>query len=151
MTSEASSRSLVRGARLLEPRPHDTSQDDVRTNSQLLFYRNKCRVLEQDLTRLRDLVGIAAPENGAVLPSVDVIRRVLANKSPATAQEPAPCDDIVGATPYETLLHDYVSLQAKVKQMTGVMNSPPVRVARVFSGWGRQVKRAFRRSRKPTP
>jgi len=151
MNSQPSSRTLARHA--TPPNTLDRSAVElVSVNSQLHFYKNKCRVLEQDLIRLRELMGVSAPDNGALLPHTDVIRLNLVSASDISRTETNQVEADQAHTGHDypdDIRLELARLQTRITQMNAVMNSPPVRFARMLSGLGRQFKRAIRRSRKP--
>lgn len=153
MISQPSSRTLARHA----PPPNTLDRNTIElvsANSQLHFYKSKCRVLEQDLIRLRELMGVSAPDNGALLPHTDMIRLSLIRASDITQTQTqtnqVEADQAhTGHDSPDDFRLELARLQTRIAQMNAIMNSPPVRFARMLSGWGRHFKRAIRRSRKP--
>lgn len=150
------------GASVVAPSKSTTS--DIRfakLQSELLFFQNRNKLLERDVLMLRGALQLHAPSNGAVLPSQKELKRLMAaSQSAASNQSHAPSlstetkesiDAEARASIYaetrasidaeRARIH---ALEKQIHALQGVMRSPPVRLARVFSSFGRHVKRALR-------
>lgn len=130
-----------------------TQDSDLRLaelQSSLIFYRNRSRLLERDMMALRDALKLHAPGNGATLPSRKELQRLMAAAPTPAIDQSENGDDTLGGqsenrhdTPDadRARIHE---LEKQIHALQGVMRSPPVRLARIISRIGRDVKRALR-------
>lgn len=130
-----------------------TQDSDLRLaelQSSLIFYRNRSRLLERDMMALRDALKLHAPGNGATLPSRKELQRLMAAAPNPAIDQSENGDDTAGVqsenrneTPDadRARIHE---LEKQIHALQGVMRSPPVRLARMISRIGRDVKRALR-------
>lgn len=124
--------------------------------SELNFYRNKSQRVERDMLVLRDALNLQAPGNGASLPSRKELQRLISADrlySAAHDEQPISSEHVTAssdALPDSDRVRIY-ELEKQIHALQGVMRSPPVRLARLLSGWGRNVKRALRRRRRARP
>lgn len=118
--------------------------------SSMIFYRNRNRLLESDMMALRDALKLHAPGNGATLPSRKELQRLMAADANPAIDQSEDGDDapsLQSENRYDTPDADRArihELEKQIHAMQGVMRSPPVRLARMISRIGRDVKRALR-------